>query len=208
MKKSFLISTILIFLAFGGSAQDHISWSSISLSKKINDRFTFVFKPIVRHNISTSTYLNYSPDYMVKYKLNSAWSFQLFGRSWIVPEGPDRQFLWFDVKHTLKLKDFTISNTARLHGAIDRFVEDGDFLRWHPYVKWNKHKKIQPLAGLQFFYQMNGLNELQRIRYALGAHVPLLENHTLQFQYWNEVFYNRPEIFRVHIWVVNLSYSF
>jgi len=197
----------ILGLATISSGQDHITWTSFSVSKKLNDKFTVVVKPIFRHNVSTSTYLNYSPDYMLKYKLNSAWSFQVFGRSWIVPDGPDRQFLWFDAKHSKNFGDFNVSNTFRVHGAIDRFVTDGDFLRWHPYVKWNKHKKIQPLAGLQFFYQMNGLNELERIRYVLGAHVPLLDRHTLQIQYWDEVFYSRAEIQRFNIWVINLAYT-
>ncbi len=206
--KNFVL--LLIFcsgFAWQGAAQDHTTWTSFSVSKKLNDKLTAVFKPIFRHNVSTSTYINYSPDYMLKYKLNNAWSFQVLGRSWIVPNGPDRQFLWFDAKHSKNFGDFNLSNTFRLHGAIDRFVEDADFLRWHPYIKWNKNKRIQPLAGLQFFYQMNGRNELERIRYVLGAHIPLLDRHTLQFQYWDEVFYNRPEIFRVNVWVINLSYT-
>ncbi len=207
--RSFVLFVCLSFLTcVNGIGQDHTTWTSFSISKKLDKGFTFVFKPIFRHNVSTSSYLNYSPDYMLKYKLNNAWSFQVLGRSWIIPEGPDRQFLWFDAKHSKKLGDFNLTNTFRVHGAIDRFIEDPDFLRWHPYVKWTKFKKIQPLVGLQFFYQLNGLNELERIRYALGFHAPIYDRHTLQFQYWDEVFYNRDQIERVNVWVVNLSYAF
>lgn len=199
---SFLCLTVL------GNAQDHLSWSSIQLNKKINDKWSVFLKPIVRHNISNTQYLNWSPDYAVNYTFSKNWRAMILGRTWIMPNRSNRQFIFFDIKHQHAFSNLTLRNTLRLHLAFDiDDIADGDFIRWHPSVSLKKIKKIEPYLGLQMFYQLNGRNQLDRIRYVLGASYTFNTKYKFVLHYWDEVFYNRDDPFRQNIWVINMVYN-
>jgi len=208
MKRKVVFLLWFIGITVVGMGQDHVTWSSIQLNKKIDDKWSVVLRPIVRHNISNTQYLNWSPDYAANYTFNKNWRAMILGRTWFMPNRANRQFIFIDIKHQYKFPNLWVRNTLRYHQAFDiGDFADGDFIRWHPSVSLKKIKKIEPYFGLQIFYQLNGLNHIDRVRYVVGANYAFSSKYKLVVRYWDERFYNRDVNFRQNIWVVNMVYN-
>jgi len=197
----------VVCMASSLSGQDYVTWSSLNFKKKIDKEYSIFLKPIVRHNLGQSRYLNWSPDYAVIRRIDKNWSMMLFGRTWLIPNGPNRQFLFFDVRHSFRKGKIGVSNSIRIHQALDIEREDPDFLRWHSIYSYKLHRKITPFTGIQMFIRMNGIENIQRMRYVLGCSAKLTDKIGLNMQYWREQFHNTDSNNLVHIFVTSLSYS-
>ncbi|MEL6988857.1 MAG: DUF2490 domain-containing protein [Bacteroidota bacterium] len=186
-----------------------ITWNGLQLSVPIAEKFTFNFKPIIRfkHNDEFDL-VNWSLDYQLNYKLSKAWTAGVLGRTWFLPNGNIRQFAWLDFVYSTKLSNqFKFKTLFRLHGAFDveeRF--DGDFIRVEPSIHYTGIKDFEPFIGYANFFQLNKLNYIQRARYKLGFNYKFSPKLSLNFQYWNEAFYN-PEFVYDHVFVTTLKYS-
>jgi len=212
MSKVYSKLGILLFcflcVTVSSTAQDHISWSSIQLNKKIDAHWSVFLKPIVRHNLSNGQYLNWSPDYAVNYTFTKNWRAMILGRTWFMPNRDNRQFIFYDIKHQKKFTHFTLRNTLRYHQAFDiGSFTDPDFLRWHPSVSFNAYKKLEPLLGTQVFYRVNGINNIQRVRIVLGLTYLAHPRYKIAVTYWDEIGYNLESNIRTPIWVINLNYK-
>jgi hypothetical protein len=211
MDKRFRDIAVLVFVFIGfqftSFSQDFISWSSPQLVHKIDKEFSVFLKPIVRHNLSQSRYLNWSPDYAISITADKNWSMTLLGRTWIIPNGPNRQFIFMDIKHKFSRAKFGIANILRVHHAFDIERVDADFLRWQPTIKYNLSSKFKPLIGAHVFYELNGIREINRVRYNAGFTFDFSKHLGLGFQYWREVFYNRGAGNLNNILVTNLAYK-
>ncbi len=212
MRGVFFKLRILLICILGvtvsSTAQDQLSWSSIQLNKKLDNHWSVFLKPIVRHNLSNRQYLNWSPDYAVNYTFNNNWRVMILGRTWFMPNRDNRQFIFYDIKHQKKFHHLTLRNTLRYHQAFDiGTFTDPDFLRWQPSVSFNPYKKLEPFLGTDFFYRINGINKLQRIRYILGVTYLAHPRYKIMLRYWDENMINSDNDGRVSIWVINLNYK-
>lgn len=206
--KFFLFLIGWMFLNTSGFTQqrDNISWHFFQIDKKIDEQWSASLKPIVRFHRDLGYYQNFSVDYSLGYRLNPSWSASVIGRTWFLVNGNKRQFIWLDIAHETKAKHLILQNKVRLHGALDIDLKDGDFIRYLPDITFTKWKKWQPNAGLDFFFQMNGLNYLQRVRYKAGLKFIPNPVWSFKFEYWNEHTY-QPESFFDNVFTTTLAYQ-
>ncbi len=193
----------------GGQSDDHILWSSISLSKKINNDWTTVVKPITRRNNNLKDYQNTSIDYLIRRKVSKMWSAQLLGRTWFMPNAGNRQFIWFDALQTISLAgDFLMKNRYRYHLALNIYDRvDPDFIRWDAQLTVKKPWKVIPYISLETWFRTEGFNEIQRTRYIAGFNTKFSSKIGLSAQYWRQKEYRRSERLDAYLWVVNLGYK-
>lgn len=207
VKNLFLFFFILLVSINVSYAQDYITWTGLQFKKPFKKDYTFFIKPIVRHNLSEPIYLDHSPDYGFTYKVDKNWSTMILGRTWFIPNGPNRQFIFIDIKHAFQRSKIGVSNVLRIHHAFDIEREDLDFLRWQPTVSYAMTKKFKPLVGLQVFYRLYGLTEVHLIRYVAGFSSSINKKMGLNFQFWRQQGYNGNANNLTNILVTTLSYK-
>ncbi|MFK7776031.1 MAG: DUF2490 domain-containing protein [Saprospiraceae bacterium] len=209
------IGFFVSFFIFGNVVQitaqlDWVSWSSVQLNYKANDRFIIKLKPIWRQKNDLSEYDNSSIDVILSYKINKQWSVDVNNRHWFLPnDGDDREFWFFDLNHKISLSPkFVFSNKLRYHLGVDWNREDTDFLRWLSKISWSTGKKINPFIGWDFFYRFPENNVFARLRYKIGAAATLSNRTKLTVEYWRQFSltdkFNEPE---ANFLVVNFAYN-
>ncbi len=171
-----LLSSALLIYVFSVSTQhlnaqvdDNIMWAAVKIQKNFNSKTSVTLAPILRLDDDISHYQNSSIDLSVKHKFAKNWYGQVLSRVWFIPENKYRKFFFFDLGYSQKISQFKISSYFRTHYALtikDR--KDADFLRWGTTLSLLTYKKIQPFIFLEPFFRLNGENEFQRLRYALG----------------------------------------
>ncbi len=204
-----ICTCLLCHVQLKSQSDDHISWTSISLSKNINNDWTAIIKPITRRNNNLKDYQNTSIDYLLRRKVSKMWSAQMIGRTWFMPNAGNRQFIWFDALQTLSLgKDFLMKNRFRYHLALNIYDRiDPDFIRWDAQFTFNKPWRVVPYISLETWFRTEGFNEIQRTRYIAGFNAKLTDRLGLSAQYWRQQEYRGSLLNDVNIWVVNLGYK-
>ena len=148
---SFLGLYLLSFSDIKAQGDDNIAWLSIAGTTKIAKNWTFNLTPILRLNEDFSEYQNFSLDYAFKNKIDANWSFQVLGRTWFLPNGTQRQFLWPQFVYSHKVSDIAWSHRIRWHQAFD--IEervDPDFIRYQQQLKYTGWGKFQPFICLLY----------------------------------------------------------
>lgn len=201
----FLIQ-FLVFSLFGQA--DNQSWSSVRLRKNIDEKTRVDLRPIVRHIDDFSTYQNSSIDYAFRRKLGKGWYGQLLGRTWFIPDAPNRQFVWGDVGYVFKNSRINFTNRVRLHVALDlNETTENDFIRYQsslsPIVNW----KAKPFFAIEPWYQLNGINGLRRIRYETGLNIPFLRDYNFTFMYRRQDSLNTDPGSSQNQFVLTLTYN-
>lgn len=203
---------IVLFLTIpiiqlSGQTRDNVLWASFKVQKKLDQKTSMALAPIVRLNDDLTDYQNFSIDLSIKRKIAKEWSLQLLERTWFIPDAKIRQFIWFDVIYSKKLKNFNISSSARLHYALDLYGNtDGDFIRWKTTLKLLTLGKIQPFIAIEPWYGFNGANEIQRIRYEPGLTYKINDRFVLLAMYRREASINIEPENNLNMLVVTLSY--
>jgi len=203
------IFLLLLFTNFGiGQTNDNISWSSVSVSKKIDDKNSFTVKPIIRHNNNLKSYQNSSIDLLYARSLDKHWSLGFISRTWFVPDAGNRQFLWFDVRYRTNINKFKIFSGLRYHLALDINENiDADFIRWKTKISFPSFGIFT--AGLAFepWLRLNGFEQLQRTRLEPSLDIKLNDELKLSLSYWREEFKNVNPAPNFNIFLVNLGYT-
>lgn len=188
-----LILLFFIFNQFQLKAQtdDNIIWATLKLQKKLDSKTTIGIAPIFRINEEITNYQNSSVDYYIKRKIAKGWSAQLLGRTWFIPDGFDRQFIWLDVAYGKAIDKFSINSSLRLHWALDLGEDrpDNDFIRWKTTISY-KVGKLKPSFAIEPWLRLNGFGEYQRIRYELGLQYQITPEFSAGFTYRRENFKN------------------
>lgn len=204
-----LISLFLLsFFSTSAQGDDNIAWLSISGTTKIAKDWTFNFTPIFRYNENFSNMQNYSLDYAFKKKINAHWSFQVLGRTWFLPNGTNRQFLWPQVVYSHKIKDLAWSHRVRWHQAFD--IEervDPDFIRYQQQLKYTAWGKLQPFVALELWWGLNGILQIERLRYIPGVSYKFNDTVSLSAALWRQESLNLSPEMDVNIWRVNLAFN-
>ncbi|MEM9920344.1 MAG: DUF2490 domain-containing protein [Bacteroidota bacterium] len=208
--RSLTLISLLCLFTFGLQAQieDNIIWASVKLQKKLDQKTSVFFEPILRLNEDISAYENSSIDIAIKRKILKDFSLQFLARTWFVPDAGDRQFLWLDLSYAKSFKKLKVSSYLRYHWALD--IEgrtDADFLRWKANLFFLTKGKLQPFIGIEPWFRLNGAGELQRVRYEPGINYKINKALLLTAKYWWEESINLEPGFKFNIYVITLTYT-
>jgi len=186
------IAVIILFisLSYAQAQTDLGSWSSVSLSKKIN-KFTVIAKPTIRHNQNLSNHTNTSIDVIAKRKFDDHWSASFLERYWWLENGVNRNFWFMDVSYAFAASEKVgISQYLRWHLAQDIEIDDPNFLRYHPAITINTQSKFTPFFASEVFFRLDGINTLQRTRLKLGGTYRASDHIKVVLRLWREDFIN------------------
>lgn len=153
-------------------ADDNILWSSIRISKKINEHYTLRAAPTIRFDDDIRKYKNSSVDLAVRRSFGDRWTGQVLTRFWIMPEGDGRrQFLWFQATYRNQSK-LRWTSRLRYHGDLDmQGVAKADFVRWRNALLYDWDAKWKPFIAYEPWLRINGVGQIQRERYEAGIMV-------------------------------------
>jgi hypothetical protein len=202
----------LLFFSFPmllvAQTDDNILWTKLGVQKAIDQKTTLFFAPIIRLNKDFSTYQNFSLDYTIRYKLNKNFAVQLTGRTWFLPNGTTRQFIWPDFLYKKVFQKWQAASLLRLHYALDiKEVADADFIRWKTTFTWLDFGKIQLSLGIEPWLRLNDTRQLQRVRYSTAAKYKFSDQFNIGLQWWRQETINLQPQQNVNIFVLGLSYT-
>ena len=202
----------LLFFSFpillGAQTDDNILWTKLGVQKAVNQNTTILFAPIVRLNKDFSTYQDFSLDYTIRYKLHKNFAVQLTGRTWFLPDGTNRQFIWPDLMYKKAFQKWQVNSMVRWHYAVDvKEVADSDFIRWKTTFTWLDFGKIQFNVGIEPWLRLNKIRQLQRIRYSTTVKYKFSDQFNIALQWWRQESINLQLQQNVNIFVLGLSYT-
>jgi len=187
----------VFFLALFGrtvSAQSQdILWAVQNAIIPFSDQWSVQVKPIIRMDEGYTELLNASVDLSLHYKASKRWSFMILNRTFHIPDAGIRNFIFLDAKFTYSEKGFPFAYRSylRYHLAFDIHDRmDPNFLRINNDFRPNLKSKIIPLVGIEPFFQLDGVNNINRVRYKVGFVWKFRPNANFNVQYWQEQFYN------------------
>ena len=207
--KNIIITSLLVLTASSfAQVDDNVLWASFGLNKTLNEKVSLKFAPIVRYNNDISDYQNMSIDYAVNYKFAKNWSAKLTGRTWFIPNGTNRQFIWPQITYGKKLGAFKLGSYLRYHYAIDiKDNVDPDFIRWDISLAYLNFGKFQASFAIEPWLRLNSFNEIQRIRYKPGVKYTFNDEINLSLILWNEQNTTLANGLDFNIWVLTLNYN-
>jgi len=209
MRDTILVLFVLLLAAPSliGQDDDNILWSSIQLTKTIDDKNSVAFKPIIRHNEDISNYQNFSIDASYRRKLGKGWHAQFITRYWFIPENTDRYFMWYDIGYGKKINNSKLSSHIRYHNAIDiKDNVDPDFFRWKTKWTFPAMGKFTFEMSLEPWYRVDTVNDFVRMRYEPGVNYKINDNWVFQVVYRREN--NKGDARDFNAGVINLGYKF
>jgi len=210
MKKYYLSAFTLCFIFNVGNSQisDNISWSSISISKRFDQKNTLSITPTIRHNNNFQSYQNSSVDVHYAHTIDNNWGFGLITRTWFIPDGGNRQFVWFDFRYRNKVNFLKIFSGIRYHLALDiNENDDPDFIRWKTKITFPTFGVFTPSIAIEPWLRLNGFEQYQRIRYEPRIDVQLQKKTKFSFTYRREETKNISPSRNFNMFVLTLGYS-
>ena len=187
-----LIFTPLIFTSANGQNNtDAILWIGPAITKDLDDNFSAKVWHVTRINENVSTYQNNFAEAFLNYKLNDVHGFGVGYRLTFLELGevfPDAHWIMADYKLKAPVSELlTIKNRLRYQHALD--VQDlaaADFLRNILFLVPKTHLKIKPFVGIEPWFQLNGENNINRLRYEFGFNFKFMENFNYMMKYSRE----------------------
>ncbi|MFK7906930.1 MAG: DUF2490 domain-containing protein [Chitinophagales bacterium] len=211
LRSLLLISLLPLFLfsltSIEAQTSDNIMWTSMKLQKNIDDRTSFAIAPILRLNDDVSAYQNMSIDISLKRKFGKYWAVQLAERTWFIPNGTNRQFIWLDLIYGRKIGNLHLSSSLRYHYAFDiKERVDEDFVRWKTTFSLLNLGKIKPFVGFEPWFRTNKVGDFRRVRYIVGFNYKLSKQLALNLKYWRQETWNVEPSNNFNIYLATLSY--
>ena len=204
MKKCFIFNIFIFISTLSIAQNDNINWSSFQLQKQLSEKLTLNIKPIFRFNQDISNFQNMSIEVFAGYKFAKGWTAQLTSRTWFIPDQKPRQFIWPEVSYGISTGDLKIDSRLRYHLALDiNNREDPDFVRWRIRFMHNKGK-VKPFIAVEPWLRLNGIDQLQRVRYIAGLNWKLDDTYSISFVYWKQESINRFPMISDNLWLINL----
>lgn len=209
--RSLFYVVLFLFAGLSLCAQsDNILWSGVKLQKSLDDRWGLALQPFFRFNEDLGAYQNTSLDYSLRYNLSPKWHVQLLGRTWFVPNNPQRQFIWFDLEHKQRYSSVPLlwTNRARMHLALnihDR--QDNDFIRYLTQFRLLNKGKFHPILGFELWYQTEIIKELTRYRFEPGFRYDVSSKSNLLLLWRRENFVNIPTPRGDNLWVLVMTFD-
>ncbi len=195
------------------SQTDNVLWASVQLRKKFSPKWSLQVQPIVRYDENISSYQNSSLDISLRRNLGPNWHLQVLSRTWAIPNGNTRQFLWLDVAYKTKVPSLNISviNRLRYHQAFDTGPNiDQDYLRYIVQIVPTTSWKLKPTIAYERWFILNDVNVFRRFRIEPGLRYQFNDTYGLTGIWRRESDINDVEdiIINRNLWVVALVYNF
>ena len=206
--KYFFLILLFCPIFVGAQTDDNILWTKLSVQKAVGQRTTLFVAPIVRFDQDFSEYQNFSLDYTARYRLTDNFSVQLTGRTWFLPNGTHRQFIWPDLLFKKEFKSWRVNSLLRWHYAVDiKEVADADFIRWKTTLTYLNLGIIQLNVGVEPWLRLNSVGALQRVRYSAGVIFKFSKRNNISLHWWREKSINLKPQRNDNIFVLTLSHT-
>jgi len=197
---------ILFLVLLGSRAQaqvDITSWTSVQLDYIANDKLTLKLKPIQRQRNDLSEYDNTSIDFITAYKFGNGWSGGILKRYFFIPDQDDLEFIFFDLKKTVPLGQFTFTNLVRYH--LVKGDGNRNFLRYHPILTYQLNDRWTPFVNLEL-WTTTDISKFVGARYSGGVKYKINSDLGAQLFYWRQAGYSDAPIGSNHNFLFNLQY--
>ena len=187
------------------------SWTMLGVKLPFAKKWQLSYNHIfIRSNDFYADHNRHFADFSLAYQHNSKMSFQFLNRFIPVPgEGNNAYWIFLDANYVVKKpeKKWSLKNRIRFHLGTEAFGEmaQGDFIRLAAFLNYSV-KQWTPFFSVEPFFQLNGLNELQRVRYELGTKFKINSHWGLTGYYRIEDFTNRDIRLFAHFIVTGLTY--
>ena len=148
-----------------------MSWSAFKISTHADDKTKIEVKPIVRNDNNLSDYQNSSIDFSIRRSIGKKWYAQHLFRHWFIPEGPRRNFIWFDVGYVTPIGNTRLSSgtALRLHWALDTGGQNlADFLRIKQTFRFFNNNKFTPTIAVEGWYRYSDHSDFALYRIEPG----------------------------------------
>ena len=180
----------------------------LSISKKLNKKYTTSLTSIFRFNDNSSEFSDINFDYRLTRQLKKGFATQVIFRHWTFLEREPVYFLWYDFLHVVRQPQHRWVNVIRFHHGLDWVEKErADFVRWRSHYYRNlKSSNFQPFLGYDLWFRLNGRNDFQMIWLEAGA-LYLHKNLKFRLNYRRiQPFANQPG-WKRNIIVIGLFYS-
>jgi len=166
-----LVSFVGISTIAFAQPEDFQSWTMLSVSKKLNKKYSTSVTSIFRFNDNVSKFNDINFDYRFARKLKKGFTAQVVFRNWTFLEREPIYFLWYDFLHVKKNTEYKWVNMVRFHHGLDWVgKEQADFVRWRNHFYHNfKLSKFQPFVGYDLWFRFNQRNDFQQIWMEAGT---------------------------------------
>ncbi|MEM9820651.1 MAG: DUF2490 domain-containing protein, partial [Bacteroidota bacterium] len=160
--------------AFAQSTSSTGSWTILGLKWPFAPKWQLAYDHIfIRQNDFYAEHNRHFADFKLAYQHNSKVSFLLLNRFIPVPGEANNAFwIFIDANYLVKKsnKKWSLKNRIRMHLGTEAIGElnQADFIRYAAFFYYPV-KKWTPFFSFEPFFQLNGLNELQRIRWEIGT---------------------------------------
>lgn len=202
---------IFLIISYTLSAQvDNVLWAGTQIRKKFDDKWSLQVQPIIRYNNNFGTYQNSSLDISLRRNLGNNLFVGVLSRSWAIPNGPYRQFLWLDFGHKFKIPELqlSVSNRVRYHLALDNSAGvQQDYIRYSlqlvPATSW----KLKPTLAFEPWFILNDIDIYRTHRIEPGLRYQFNETFGLTTIWRREVDKNNDLTVERNLWVVAVVYN-
>jgi hypothetical protein len=161
----------------------------------------------MRNSDNFSDYDDISIDFIMSYKINKNWYFNLLNRHFFIPDGGDRQFWFIDLGYKTPISSkLTFSNALRYHIGVNWNRTDANFIRYQPKISYNAGK-FTPFIATDLFYRVEDTRTLSGSRNILGVDYGI-NKWKFSFHYWYQVVHNDEyPIPESNFIILNLAYT-
>ncbi len=201
---------VFFITSFTLSAQvDNVLWAGTQIRKKFDDKWSLQLQPIVRYSDNFSTYQNASLDISLRRNLGNNLFAGVISRTWSMPNGPDRQFIWLDFGHGFKIPELqlSVSNRVRYHLALDNGIVQQDYIRYSlllvPTTSW----KLKPTLAIEPWFILNDIDVYRTHRIEPGLRYQFNKTFGLTTIWRREVDKANDVTVERNLWVVAVVYN-
>lgn len=219
--KSFLIIFSIVFLTEESISQiqkDAVFWSSVTIEKKINKRFSFTLMHQVAFNQNLCEISSDFTDFGGVYKLNRFLSLSANYR-FIKLRNLDNDFnnlqrFYSDVIGTKSLGKFNYQLRSRIQeqlyglNVFDPYRQSKYFIRNKITMRYSVNSRYSFHTSLEQFYRLNKLNKTQFLRADIGITYKFNLNHRIDFYYMNQISTNTKNQKLLFIYGITYGYRF
>ena len=157
--------------------------------------------------MNLSNFSNVSVDLSLDYKPNNNWRFQFLNRYFWLKNGVNRYFWFVEVEYKRPLTSWVgVSQTVRLHEAFDIEIADPDFVRSITHLNFPQVGKFKPFIGMDLFFRIDNINQLQRSRFKLGGTWSISKQIKWNVQIWKQDLVNQTS--KLTRWILVHSFNY
>ncbi len=182
-------------------------WMGFTIKYQITEKLSIKNTVLQRFRDEEKSYHNNFNQPFINYKLNKEHAFGLGYRPTWFEEIPDWHWIILEYKFNKKLgKRLKVVNRLWYQHALDhKDIEYRDFFRNHLSLHLTTINKITPFIGIEPWFQINDVNEVNRLRSLFGVNWKLHDQINLTTKYFHQKSWWPDPNFIQNVLVVSLS---